>query len=445
MPLDASTQSPQIFTRARWPARVFYVGILLTATLWPFTLDYNASLVAERLARALSPTIVTRDIIDGARNVVLFAGWGLVWAVTGRGNLRRLLWNATFTGMCVSILVEAAQLFSRDRNPSILDVITNTAGAFGGALALVVLALIVRSRRDEKSYLGLPALTFAGGYATACALETWIPLFRQETVLGAVGHPFNRLRVAVKAIELSSVLDPPVIDVLLFAPLGVLAVAALFELGVGYRRGARIAATFGVVMAVVMEFAHGLLGLPISVGSMITHAAAIAMGAFIGERLVPAAARQLTGVRRIRSFVTAYAVLLALWSLRPFVPEFDTGLIAQKLDRRWWMPLASLGMRMDFYSVVDVCSPFFLYLPLGALLAVWPLRRHGPLRGPLPGVYLAMLLEALQLLVTGRLPDITDALVQASAVLVGWAIMRRTGYPRRGSLLAEPRVRGPGA
>jgi VanZ family protein len=109
------------------------------------------------------------------------------------------------------------------------------------------------------------------------------------------------------------------------------------------------------------------------------------------------------------------------------------------------MPLASLGMRMDFYSVVDVCSPFFLYLPFGALLAVWPLRRHGPLRGPLPGVYLAMLLEALQLLVTGRLPDITDALVQASAVLVGWAIMRRTGYPKRGSLLAEPRVRGQSA
>lgn len=440
MPLDASSHSTQIFTRARWPARVLYVGVLLMATLWPFTLDYSAALVAERLGRALSPTIMARDVIDGARNVVLFAGWGLVWAVTGRGNLRRLLMNATFTGMCLSLLVEAAQLFSRDRNPSILDVFTNTAGAFGGALALVLLALVVRSRRDEKSYLGLPALTFAGGYAAACALETWIPLFRQEPVLGAVGHPFNRLRVTVDAIELASLLDPPVIDAILFAPLGVLAVAALFELGIGYRRGARLTAAFGVAMAVVMEFAHGLLGLPISLGSIVTHAGAIAAGAFIGERLVPAAARQLTGAHRVRTFVTAYASLLALWSLRPFVPEFDVGLIAQKLDRRWWLPLASLGMRMDFYSVVDVCSPFFLYLPFGALLAVWPLRRQGPLRGPLPGVYLAIAFEALQVLIAGRLPDITDALVQASAVLVGWAIMRRTGYPKRGVLRAEPRV-----
>jgi VanZ family protein len=443
VPLDASSSSLS-FTRARWPARVLYVGILLTATLWPFTPDYTPALVAERLGRALSPTIVPRDAIDAARNLVLFAGWGLVWAVTGRGSLPRLLRNATFTGMCVSIAVEGAQLFSRDRNPSILDVLTNTAGAFGGALALVLLALVVRSRREEKSYLGLPALTFAGGYAVACALETWIPLFRQEPVLGAVGHPFHRLRVTVRAIELASVLDPPVIDMLLFAPLGVLAVAALFELGWSYRQGARLAAAFGAVLAVVMEFAHGLLGLPISVGSILAHAGAIAAGALIGERLVPAAARQVTGAQRVRAFVTAYVALLALWSLRPFVPEFDTGLLMQKLQRPWWLPLSSLGMRMDFYSVVDVCSPFFLYLPFGALLAVWPLRRSGPLRGPLPGLHVAVLLEILQVLIEGRLPDITDALVPASAVLVGWAIMRRTGYPRRGVLLADPRVTAPG-
>ena len=48
---------------------------------------------------------------------------------------------------------------------------------------------------------------------------------------------------------------------------------------------------------------------------------------------------------------------------------------------------------------------------------------------------LAVLLEASQFVVSGRLPDVTDALVQSSAVLVGWAIMRRTGYPERGEAL----------
>ena len=442
MPLDAPASTAQGFTRARWPARVLYAGVLLIATLWPFTFDPAPSEVAARLARALSPTIGGRDAIDGARNLVLFGGWGLVWAVTGRGNLRRVLRNATFTGFCVSVAVETAQLFSANRNASVLDVVSNTAGAFGGALALVLLALVVRTRRDEKSYLGLPALTFAGGYATACALEAFIPLFRQETVLGAVGSPFNRFAVAVRAIEPASLLDPAMIDALLFAPAGFLAVAALFELGVGYRDGARRTAVAGAVLAIIIEFAHGGLGLPILLGSMVTHALAVGAGALAGRRLLPAFARQVTGSRRVRTFLVCYAALLALWALRPFVPEFDTDMLARKLANRWWMPLASLGMRMDFFSVVDVLAPFFLYLPLGALLAVWPLRTRGPLRGPLPALFLALLLEACQFLVVGRLPDVTDPLVQGSAALVGWAIMRRTGYPQRGALLAEPRAAG---
>lgn len=433
MPLDAAPSS-QVFTRVRWPARVLYVGILLVATLFPFHVETTSSLVAERLARMFSPTIGGRDAIDGARNLVLFGGWGLVWAVTGRGNLRRLLRNATFTGFCVSVFVETMQLFSSDRNASILDIMSNTAGALGGALALVMLALIVRSRRDEKSYLGMPALTVAGGYAIACALETFIPLFRQDTVLGAVGGPANRLRVSIRAIEPASLLDPAVIDMLLFAPAGFFMVAALFEAGIGYERGARRTAFAGALLALVIEFAHGALGLPINLGSVVSHAIAVAAGAFLAARVMPVVTRRLTGMHRVRSFLVAYAVLVSLWALRPFVPEFNADMLSRKLHNRWWLPLASLGMRVDFFSVVDVCSPFFLYLPLGALLAVWPLRKDGWLRGALPGVYVAVLLEASQFVVEGRLPDITDALVQASAVLVGWAIMRRTGFPQRGTL-----------
>jgi glycopeptide antibiotics resistance protein len=436
----------QVFTRARWPARVCYAGILLIATLWPFTPDATPALVTERLARALSPSVAPRDVIDGARNLVLFAGWGLVWAVTGRGSLVRLMRNATFTGMCISVFVEFMQLFSRERNSSVLDVFTNTAGALGGALALVVLALVVRSRRDAKSYLGMPALTFAGGYAVSCLLETFIPLFRQDTVLGAVGGPLNRFRVSVGAIELASLLDPPVIDAALFAPAGFLAVAALFELGVGYRRAPWLVAVAGGLLAAAAEFAHGALGLPISLGSIVTHGLAVAAGAFAAERFMPPITRHLTGTRRVRAFVWCYAGLMALWTLRPFVPEFDAGVLAQKLANRWWLPLASLGMRFDFFSVVDVCSPFFLYLPLGALLAVWPLRLRGPLRGPLPALYLTLLLESMQFVIEGRLPDITDPMVQGSAALVGWAIMRRTGYPKRGTLLPDaPPVTRPAA
>ena len=83
---------------------------------------------------------------------------------------------------------------------------------------------------------------------------------------------------------------------------------------------------------------------------------------------------------------------------------------------------------MDFFSVADVCAPFFLFLPLGGLLAVWPLRLRGPLRGPLSGLWLPLALEAGQLLVSGRTLDITDILIQASGTATGWAVMRLAGY-----------------
>lgn len=85
-------------------------------------------------------------------------------------------------------------------------------------------------------------------------------------------------------------------------------------------------------------------------------------------------------------------------------------------------------MAQDFFSVVDVCAPFFLYLPLGALLAVWPWRQRGWLAGPLPGVWVATALELSQILVLGRMLDITDIMITSSGVLVGWAIFRRAGY-----------------
>jgi glycopeptide antibiotics resistance protein len=91
---------------------------------------------------------------------------------------------------------------------------------------------------------------------------------------------------------------------------------------------------------------------------------------------------------------------------------------------------------MDFFSVVDVCAPFFLYLPLGALLAVWPWRRQGAGSGPWPGVWLALGLELSQIAVGGRMTDITDFMVTASGVLVGWALIRRARYRVYGEMFA---------
>ena len=85
----------------------------------------------------------------------------------------------------------------------------------------------------------------------------------------------------------------------------------------------------------------------------------------------------------------AYGWVLLLWALRPFAPETSLAAMGAKLTNDWWVPLRFLGQRVDLFSVVDVVSPFFLYLPLGGLLAVWPLARRGWLANFWPAVYLA--------------------------------------------------------
>src|SRR5262245_44782509 len=91
--------------RARLPARLAYVLVLLIATLTPFTYDPDPSQIGYRLARAFQPYISGMDVIDGARNVVLFAGWGVVWALTTAGNVSRAVLRATVTGAIISISV----------------------------------------------------------------------------------------------------------------------------------------------------------------------------------------------------------------------------------------------------------------------------------------------------------------------------------------------------
>ena len=90
---------------------------------------------------------------------------------------------------------------------------------------------------------------------------------------------------------------------------------------------------------------------------------------------------------------------------------------------------------MTFFSVADVLILFLLFLPLGGLLAVWPLRSKGRLAGFAPAIYLAVVLEVCQIFVAGRSLDITDLLVQSAAAMVGWTVVRRAGFSPYGAQL----------
>ena len=419
--------------RSRMLARVAYLAILLLATLSSMRPGGPG---LHGLGRMFHPSLSPRDVIDGARNVVLFAGWGLVWMITARpGRSMVSLRNAVLTGAGVSLFVETTQLFSSTRTASILDVLTNTVGAILGAVALVALVISVAQRRRARSFVGLPAMLFAVSYGVSTFGEALVPLFRQDTLPNVYGGPLGRFRLVWGMFTWSSLAHVPLTDILLFAPAGAFAVAALAEAGHEYRRAAAVVAAVGSALALFAEIAHGLLGLPIDAGAVLAHALGIGGGALVTAWQMPRLTRRLRGRERPAWLLSAYVAVLLLWALRPYALETSLSAIGGQLTDDWWIPLRFLGQRVDLFSVVDVVSPFFLYGPLGALLAVWPLARRGALADFWPAVYVASATELSQIFVQGRLLDSTDLLVQAAGALVGWAVLRRAGFAPYGSVL----------
>ena len=258
-------------TRFRWPARLAYFVILLLATLTPFDFDATPAHMAGRIGRALHPSLAGRDVIDGARNIVLFAGWGVVWTLTSLGGVKRTVGRAALTGAAISATVELAQLLAANRNASFLDLATNTAGAFVGAAGLLGLILSMIRGRERKSWVGVPALLFAGSYGIAAWLEAVVPLFRQAALPGVYGPAAYRFRASLAAFEWSSVIDLTVSDLPIFLPAGALMVAALAEAGVAYPTAFRRTVFGACLLAPAAELLHGFLAQPILAGAILLH------------------------------------------------------------------------------------------------------------------------------------------------------------------------------
>jgi hypothetical protein len=283
--------------------------------------------------------------------------------------------------------------------------------------------------------VGIPASTFALSYGVVVAGEASVPLFRQELARSMSGGVLDRLGIALDMFRWGSLFELPPGDFLLFLPAGAFGVAALYEAGRGYRQSAFLVAFGAIPLFIFLEIAHGVLGIPIQAGSALVHIVAVAIGAWGAAVGLPAFTRRARGAERPRWLTVSYAAILMAWVFRPYLPELSSAAVLGKLSSEWWVPLRSLGMRMDMFSVVDVFAMFLLYLPLGGLLAVWPLRSTGRLAGFAPAIYLAAATEFLQLLVAQRTLDITDFLVQAAAAAVGGTVVRRGGFRPYGTQL----------
>ena len=433
--VHGSSRHPRIATMLS--ARAAYVAVILLATLADLNFDPDMQSARYRLYRALHPWLAWFEIVDGLRNILLFAGFGAVWLVTSRtGRLRDALWRATLYGFLLSTAVEAMQLFSPTRVSSVLDVFTNTTGSLGGALGAGIIVAAIRVRRGANSYLGVPAFILALGQVAAILAEAFTPLFRQGMVPYVYGGPVIRLRTALLFTPPFSIWRIPRADLLLALPAGFLAFAAIAEVGVATATTLIAVAVLATALSFLAEIAHGSTGELVLWEAVFAHAAGMTIGAFIAWRSLPAFMRRFREERRAGVFFIAYALTMIAWSWRPFIPRTGHAEILAEFSREHWIPLRSLALRGDIFTVGHVVQMFALTLPLGAMLAVWPLRERGALRWVLPVVWMAAVLELAHGLIAGRTFDVTNFLIQGAGGWMGWWLVRRAGFTAQGQALS---------
>jgi glycopeptide antibiotics resistance protein len=421
-------------------ARLGYVAIVLFATMTQLDFSPDLSAAAQRLARAFTPSFRWLDAIDGLRNTVLFAGLGVAWVMSSlSGRVGAEIERATLVGLGLSVTVEGLQLFSPIRTASILDVVTNTLGALAGAVVVALLLIALHRAKGARSYLGIPTFLPAGAYLLAVLCEALTPLFRSAPVPGLNGGPLARLHATLRLALPLRLGEVPWSDVLLFAPAGFLVVMVLTEHGRPARQTWWAVAGAGAALAFAAELVHGMFGVSIRWEAGATHAVAVAAGAWWAQRRLASLSQTLRGDTRALAAMAAYALLLVLWGWRPFVPQTDIGAIAQQLTADHLVPLASLAQRVDVFSALHVAQQFLLFLPLGCVLAVWPLRLRGRWSHLWPAVWLALGIEAGHLVIVDRYFDATNSLIAFAGLGIGWLAVRRSGFAPYGQALAPLR------
>ena len=407
--------------------RIAYFACIALATLLGLGFDATPSAVLQRLQRALVPTLHFRDVVDGARNVALFFGWGATYVLTApapttRGNVVR----ATLFGLLASVTVETAQLFSSHRQASLVDVWTNTVGSLLGALMLLIVERRAVSAMRRGTMIGVPGWLPAGAMLLTAFGLAFAPSSRAAHAVSWSASPLERARFVTESSAAVLPWTSLVTDAAVWLTVG-LAVAVATGDAAGRIRQRQLLA-WCVIAPGLLTIAHlgrAMVGLQREAWAWQVQAAALLCGLTLGLALIPRWRALVTARSRRALHLAALAAVLGLlmsWWPANWVVSSGRGL---RLSVAQLVPMLSLFQRDDMSSVFLVLQKAGLGAALGACLAAR--RRLGrPVPGIIAAVGFAALLEVGQLVVPGRYPDVTDILITAAAASLMLTLVERS-------------------
>lgn len=386
----------------------------------PFHFASDHGAVLEKLhSLPLSPWVSADtgrrlSIPDAVQNVLFFVPFGVLGMLAaGLKSMRafRVL-LVTAAGAALSLFVEVLQLFESDRVASTADLMTNTAGAFAGA----VMALAGRSavlagfeRLRSAGLAGVREFRPLAIWSVVLLVTAWQP-FDVTLELGTVATKVRSLQSNLW--QFSGIRDEGLL--LLVTSLFAMSLASYFR-AIGIARPGTRAALAGALLACALEASQILITSRMPSG---WDMAVLSSGILVGVSLWTLSTRYRSRGVELTLLTIATAVAAALAMLSPFqftVTSHNMG----------WYPLLAYYSRTTFEAVSHVIELLLLYFPLGyAFGALVPPERRWQAAALGIALAIAAPVEALQGWVIGRYPDVSDLAISLLGAWIGLIVGR---------------------
>ena len=421
-------------TAVRYAAlfRLGYLACIGIATLLQLGFDAAPYNVSARFQRALHPPMSFRDIIDGARNIALFLGWGAVWVLTSPAPSRwRDVVRATVLGGLASLTVESMQLFSLHRMASVADLTTNTLGSLLGAVTFWLVEQRAMTDMRRGTLLGVPGWLPAGALVLTGAGLAFAPSGRVAMTIAWLPTPMGRARMIWNFPAASVTWVGVLSDVAVWLAVG-LTVAIAISDRTGRVRLRQLAAWLLIVPAMLLSahLGRAMAGLQREELTLVLQGGSAAIGLATGLLLVPSWRTRVTA-RTTRALQLGLLVT-ALGAIMAWTPATWVVTAANRPALSWnqLIPMMSLFQRQDLSSVFLVLQKAGAGAALGACLAARK-RNGAPSPGLRAAALVAILWEVGQLLSPGRYPDITDVIIVAAAAGLAAVLVARADLGAR--------------
>ncbi len=383
------------------------------------------TLLLVPLSFGLAYAVAHAGLGTGAR----WVGWLLIWPLVA----------------CLSVAVEFSQVFFPPRDPSWTDVVAQWIGSAAGLLLFVAFGTRVRQQHlgiSQARGLGERSHRWLGIYLFLLLAYNLMPLDLSVSPV-ELGRQWRDGRVLLLPFVNANLADAQwwydlLSDVALWVPVGLMWCLD------GRQRSMGQVLRLGLFCAAALELAQ------LFVLSRVTDSTDVLL-AGVGVALGAAA---LPWLRRLRQADPAYqarvirlafgmwvlTATVALWL--PFNFSVDGFGVASVVEATTRVPFRTYLFRGEFVALSEILRKLLVFLPGGLLVGVWTVRQRSGRPGLwlVPVFMLAFVLEAGQLLLPGKVPDLTDAVLGCLGAWFGWRLARAgSEMPKAADAVLAPR------